>query len=710
MKNNLQKFNYLLSWISFLLFQSTSSYAQIQTFEWAKIIDNSGEAYTIATDSKGNVFSGGIFDGTTDFDPGPGIYELDKGGMYITKMNSTGQLVWAKAFSGGGGAVLQNIAIDQEGSVYATGYFLSFDIPGLPEYAIDFNPGQDTFNLFAEFIDVFVTKLDSNGNFVWAVQLNGDDGISLFNQGYQLNVEEPGSVYVTGAFGGTVDFDPGSGTNYITAPGYEANIFVCRLNAWDGSLNWAASVAGEDKGVGTGIVRDELNNIYVTGTFSGIQDFNPDPLDTFNVAALGAKNSFVLKLDSGGNFKWMKLLGGVSASSSNSCEGWGIAIHKDRLYITGMFQGTIDFDPSNVTFVLSSNSGKWDSYIWSLDTSGAFQWAKMVEGNDDNGGTAISTDNHGNVYVIGTFKGTADFNPNSTFSLSANNGTDIFISKFRDNGDFIWAGQLGDFNRSTGSGHSHYSAIDIDIDGAGNLYATSEFKQNVDLDPGFGTYMMAPSGLSSIFILKLGCSDTTSSTINAATCSQYELNGVSYTQSGTYTQVVPNPAGCDSTITLNLTIDPVNTGVTPGEGELKANWNDATYQWIDCGDNSLVAGATAQTFVPVAPGDYAVIVSKHGCSDTSDCIFVATGIPELNSPDGYTLYPNPAAHTVTLITEGSLENGACSLTNNLGQVVWQQKGLHGGQFTFDISSLVPGMYFFELQSGDKKLNTKMVKQ
>ncbi len=172
-KKSTIKKTYLFFLVSFLFFNSTIF---SQNFVWAKSFSGNGNEYgfSICSDASGNVYTTGHFDGTVDFDPGPGVVNLTSTGaadVFITKLNSAGNLVWVKSFGGvpANNDVGSSITTDASGNVYTTGYFYG---------TVDFDPGASTFTLTSVAYDIFISKLDASGNFIWAKQMGGSDAES----------------------------------------------------------------------------------------------------------------------------------------------------------------------------------------------------------------------------------------------------------------------------------------------------------------------------------------------------------------------------------------------------------------------------------------------------------------------------------------------------------------------------------------------------
>jgi hypothetical protein len=167
----------------------------------------------------------------------------------------------------------------------------------------------------------------------------------------------------------------------------------------------------------------------------------------------------------------------------------------------------------------------------------------------------------------------------------------------------------------------------------------------------------------------------TTSTLNEVACDEFVLNGNIYLQTGTYTQLLTNTAGCDSTITLNLTINlspatPVvyvqnevnlSTDVVPGQ----------TYQWIYCSDLVNVPGATNPTFNPTANAIYAVVATNNCGSDTSSCTTVSTiGLADNEQPE-IEIYPNPNNGHFTILFPKNNGSAKLEVLDLNGRIIFE---------------------------------------
>jgi hypothetical protein len=241
----------------------------IGNFVWAKQI--SGAAYNdvtaITTSAGGEVFAALTYSGTVDLDPGAASNPATAAGVYdmaLIKLDAAGNFSWAKLFGGSGDdeplAMLRNAS----GDLFITGFFSN---------TVDFDPGPGATTLTAPSNDLFILKLDMNGNFNWVKTFAS----TPYNIGaYNLAQDAAGNIYTAGRFNGSVDFDPGAGSYSLTASGI-ADAFILKLTP-AGNLAWAYKFGGSLMDGGTSIaLNHNATEIYFTGFYRDTIDLDPGP-------------------------------------------------------------------------------------------------------------------------------------------------------------------------------------------------------------------------------------------------------------------------------------------------------------------------------------------------------------------------------------------------------------------------------------------------
>ncbi|MBI3236089.1 MAG: hypothetical protein HYZ42_18975, partial [Bacteroidetes bacterium] len=252
--------------------------------------------------------------------------------LFLTSVRAQ-NLAWAKQFAGVTASRGEDIVVDAAGNVYTTGALFG---------TVDFDPGPGVFNLTqSSGSGAYISKLDANGNFLWAKQFESWNIVS-----YSIALDATGNVYTTGFFQQIADFDPGPGVYNLTSGSLGSDVFVCKLDN-NGMFVWAKQFGGTNN-IYLGafdLVIDGAGNAITTGNFSGTADFDPGP-GIFNLTSAGSDDCFISKLDPNGNFVWAKKISGNSFE-----EGRGITVDATgNIYSTGFFQGTADFDPGPATY------------------------------------------------------------------------------------------------------------------------------------------------------------------------------------------------------------------------------------------------------------------------------------------------------------------------------------------------------------------------
>ncbi len=530
------------------------------------------------------------------------------------------------------------IAIDSSGNVYTTGTF---------QGTVDFNPGAAIYNLTAMAMsDMFISKFDSLGNFIWAKSIGG----AFHDEAKSIAIDGIGNVYTTGYYSDTVDFDPGPGTFNLISAGN--GIFISKLDS-SGNFLWAKSIGNinPNQWIGsTSIAVDSFNNIYTTGWFLDTVDFDPS-LGTFNLTTGNGENSFILKLDSTGNFVWAKNIESIQLGSSVVANSINVDA-SGNIYATGNFVHIVDCDPGPGVFNLVSPNYAGNIFILKLNASGNFVWARSMWGKvgaQGGGFFSIKADGLGNVYTSGSFRDTVDFDPGGgTYNLTSLGSDDIFISKLDSLGNFVWAKSIG--------GVSKDMAYSLALDASGNAYTTGSFIGTADFDPGLGVVNLISSGLEDIFISKLDASG----------------NFVWAKKMG----------GSLGEEAFDIAVDKTTNGIyTTGYFNGTVDFNE------DAGVVNLTSFGLNDIFV-------------HKMSQSG------VGITENSNSNNAGIYPNPTAGLFTI----ELDNASViTINNTLGQLILNEK-LDAGKQNINLESEAYGIYFVRVTSNNIVRTHKILKR
>ncbi|MDX1652966.1 MAG: T9SS type A sorting domain-containing protein [Brumimicrobium sp.] len=189
-------------------------------------------------------------------------------------------------------------------------------------------------------------------------------------------------------------------------------------------------------------------------------------------------------------------------------------------------------------------------------------------------------------------------------------------------------------------------------------------------------------------------------------------NWQTYTESGIYRDTMMNWVGCDSIITLDLTIDTVNTTVLQNGSTLTADLFADAYQWIDCNNgNVALMGETNQSFTAEITGIYAVMITLNGCTDTSECIFVNTiGLSGENLQGGYVLFPNPSKQHITLRSADGFMNTTVRMLDLSGKTMLKREIKNGKEVQLGLTDFAPGIYFIEVIESSRVTKLRFVKE
>ncbi|TZF81428.1 T9SS type A sorting domain-containing protein [Pedobacter sp. BS3] len=281
---------------------------------------------------------------------------------------------------------------------------------------------------------------------VWVSQIgNAKSEYGSQYNGKRIATDADGNVYTTasyygtttpaGYFGGTpeITFTPGTSSSI--------NAFYISKSESDGHFTWIKGFAGSGHAYSRAIAVDADKNVYVTGSFAGTINFGGGSV----TAGSTGSDIFILKLAADGSFVWVKVFSNTGTLTTET--GTGIAVDKSgNILVSGDFESTIDFDPSNDGVASLTSSGDRDVFILKLTAAGDFVWVKQVGGTSADASYAITPDVDNNIYVAGNFTGSnVDFDPgvgSATLSAPSTSVYSGYILKLNSTGDFVWVKQI----------------------------------------------------------------------------------------------------------------------------------------------------------------------------------------------------------------------------------------------------------------------------
>lgn len=400
---------------------------------------------------------------------------------------------------GGAGCMSMDLSTaidtDSDGNIYVVGH-------STPPCDVDPGPGTtipDSDSVW------YLSKFNASGIFQWSINPDAvnDDSSGDFSTAYggDIEVSNSGNIYITGFFEGEIDFDPGEGTSRKSSlgPGEDSDdneagdAFLCKYNS-TGALQWVRTLGGPGIALGLGLAVDENEMIYMTGSFSETVEFEdgegteihsavvPDPESELMEWEIPC-DAFLCNYSRSGDLIWVRTWGGTSIDG-----GIGIVVpdDSDRIYVTGMFNKEVDFDPGDGFDLRSSNDelppemlNDWgelnvvgDAFLTSFDRSGNYLWTCTWGGLFLDAGMGVTCQvarSSQSIYVTGFTTSTTFFadtdisasNPAieeeeySNYSLLPfmPNGprahADAFLSKFNADGKCAWTrtwgGALNDY-------------------------------------------------------------------------------------------------------------------------------------------------------------------------------------------------------------------------------------------------------------------------
>lgn len=328
-----------------------------------------------------------------------------------------------------------SIGTDSLGYIYISGFYNGTAFFGNDTLVASYSTNKN----------IFLAKLDSLGNFMWAVDGTGGP---YDDRALGMYVDKAGNAYLTGTFWGYVDFDGVS----ANGNGYDSSLLV-KFNT-NGVCQWARSFGantggpcpwpmydGDDHSYDVQV--DDDGFIYVTGFWSGDDaDFDGFTLVNPDWDTQCQPAGYVGKLDSLGNFIWVRQFDGIEDQRGSRDNR--IAIDKySNVYVTGGFEGVGIYGPGTSNPLSVTAVDGWDVFLFKTNKDGDFLWVKNVGSNKDDRGAGIAVDRCGDVYISGEYRNPMVFPganaSNGGDTLSHKRKRDVFVAKCNTDGDWLWA-------------------------------------------------------------------------------------------------------------------------------------------------------------------------------------------------------------------------------------------------------------------------------
>jgi hypothetical protein len=449
---------------------SLLSHAQ-PSWQWANRAGGSSTelASGIATGPNGNVYvTGSYYNDTIVFGSTP-LLNRGLGDVYIAAYDASGNSLWAL----GAGSSLDefgaDVVTDADGNVYVTGSFRS-DAITLGSFLI-----LNTDPIFGT-ADIFLAKLDSAGNVLWAASAGGDttDGA------YSIACDGAGNLAITGAFTSSLIY---FGSHTLTNNSI-ANFFIAKYDS-AGNVLWAHN-NGNGYSWGQSIAADAAGNSIVLGilvdtavTFGNETVYNADGLGY-------TPDLFIVKYDANGNVQWAQGVGGTDYDGDGSIA----ADAAGNVFIAGFyFSNTITIG----SFVLINEStGGDDFFAAKLDPAGNVLWVNDADGYCEP--TAITTDSQGNCYVTGSFNAYVTFG-GDTLIEDGGLSSDVFVVKYHASGNPVW--------QISGGGDHYDEAWSIAVNANLDVFITGEFLGDSAVFGGTVLFNDTNNHSSDVFVCRL---------------------------------------------------------------------------------------------------------------------------------------------------------------------------------------------------------------
>ena len=691
---------------------------------------NQGGGYNsirkILLDKNDNIYVTGNCYGPVDFNLDENVSSnLAPNGssdLFLVKYDSFGNYQWGRRF---GGATDFDISylidFSPDSNIIISGNFGDQVDFGNPDNPIVFTSTGEQ--------DNFTAKINSlDGSTIWAKQIGGISFDDVISQ----TIDQFGNIYLVGLYMfNQTDVDP-SDNIQLTEPigDLPMRSYILKLSS-QGDFIWIKQYEGFNTSSLSDIQIGPDNSLYTYGAFSLDADYDFSPTNVVNTSD-SSMGTFLAKYDLDGNFNWVKSVGSSAYSGATGWEKINIG-NSGKVYLTGFFSGSNDFDPGpNQEIISAPDSATFNPFVACFNPLGDFEWVKTIRNPQIAWGFGLAVDSlEKNFYLPGEFANVSEFEPGNNQFTYDGGFYDGFLAKYSFCERIIdkayvetcepfyeIAGQILDssgfytINNRSEEGCDSVTCLTLTINEASGqltFQSCSAVEVNGQIYASSGTYQQIfdnGTACDSVLVIQVAISSPSSATLNIDDCYPVTINGINYTTSGQFTQLLQNASGCDSTLTINAEILNINAQVFQTDSVLYFNGNPTSIQWFNCATGQAIPGATQTSFVPQTTGTYGAFVTIGECVDTSNCRLIPVPPIPQTPPDlceNIRVSPNPVSDLLSFTLDK--EKYAIRLFSSTGALIWQKAGTPEKQ-EIDFRNYAPAMYVLEVD----QCRFKIVKQ
>ncbi len=722
-------------------------YSKNGTVKWANFIkfqfnpssDPDAQISSVVTDSSGNIYIAGWYDNLfansssfkkhyyyqnsgDSFEIANTQFNLAYRDGFVAKLDSLGHYLWHINLTNG---LFKDMELDEHQNIVCIGRNFVGGAGGTPVELV-FRKSGGTQSLAPYLggsgINSFILKLKNSGDFKWLNKFNSYTN-NIMEGAEEIEIDSSDNIYVLGEYEHKIVFYSSTGdssTILRNPPGYGPQTYLVKYDS-SGVFKWKVSGKMEYT-LGPSDLTPKSLEVDNNGTcYVVTADYWPNIAEITNadnsvyIAPVPLKSSF-FKVSPQGKLKWMAGIDGTSLGYMTS-----VVLKNGSMHIGGDFS-SVNL-PSHAAFY---SSAMVDSTNLPLNINGLFAANYDTNGHLNHIATIIDTNglqshvrqiltdqNDNDILIADIMAGT--FLPPYTYNLFPlqntfeGDGNDVLITHTTAGGcgNLIY-NQSPVINPNTIIAHHYYNLC------GGNSYTfpNGVTITNLNNDTLQQSNFISSQGYDSIIYTHIHCNQSYNQIQNITVCAG---SGYLFPDGYYMSPVISNMAhtsffntalGCDSLFVTNLTVTTIDTSVVFNGISLNANNGLATYQWIDCTTGLIISGEINQMFTPLLNGNYALMLTQNGCTDTSGCRTVlVSGVNDIPNDEDMYLYPNPS-HGLFYMVFG---NAAASMPYAVYDIAGRE--IQSGVLTpkenlLDLSSYANGVYFLKSDSRLFKLFKK----